>query len=130
MDILNCQDPLFVYKDHNYIAESVEAVGADSYRTGDRMSTLMFYLSSVQAGGLTVFPRLGVWARPSPGSAVLWDNINRDGTCDLAMLHGGCPVITGRKVVANKWIGSSANILRRKCGSAPDMQGDTHTTVL
>ena len=43
------QDPLFVYKDHNYIAESVEAVGSESYPTGDRMSTLMFYLSSVQA---------------------------------------------------------------------------------
>ena len=38
-----------MYKDHNYIAESVEAVGSESYPTGDRMSTLMFYLSSVQA---------------------------------------------------------------------------------
>ena len=54
------QDPLFVYKDHNYIAESVEAQGRDAYLTGDRMSTLMFYLTEVTAGGLTAFPRLGV----------------------------------------------------------------------
>lgn len=54
------QDPLFVYKDHNYIAESVEAKGSDAYLTGDRMSTLMFYLTEVQAGGFTAFPRLGV----------------------------------------------------------------------
>ena len=97
---------------------------------GGRQTTLMFYLSTVLAGGLTVFPSLGVWAEPSPGTAVVWDNMRRDGTCDLAMLHGGCPVIRGRKIVANKWIGSSANILRRKCGSVPDIQGDTHTTVL
>ena len=120
VDILNCQDPLFVYKDHNYIAESVEAVGADSYRTGDRMSTLMFYLSSVQAGGLTVFPRLGVSSSPQPGSALFWHNIMRDGWSDMAMLHGGCPVLLGRKIVANKWIREVANSLRRRCGSYPD----------
>ena len=79
-------------------------MGAASYSTGDRMSTLMFYLSEVQAGGFTVFPRLGVWSSPSPGSAVFWHNIQRDGWSDMAMLHGGCPVLLGRKIVANKWI--------------------------
>lgn len=49
-----------MYKDHNYIADSVEALGRDAYPTGDRMSTLMFYLTEVGAGGLTAFPRLGV----------------------------------------------------------------------
>ena len=49
-----------MYKDHNYIAGSVEAQGDAAYLTGDRMSTLMFYLTEVKAGGLTAFPRLGV----------------------------------------------------------------------
>ena len=57
------QDPLFVYKDHNYIAGSVEAQGSAAYLTGDRMSTLMFYLTEVTAGGLTAFPRLGLAVR-------------------------------------------------------------------
>ena len=38
----------------------MEAQGRDAYLTGDRMSTLMFYLTEVQAGGFTAFPRLGV----------------------------------------------------------------------
>ena len=84
------------------------------------MSTLMFYLSSVQAGGLTVFPRLGVWSRPRPGSAVFWHNIQRDGWSDMAMLHGGCPVLLGRKIVANKWIREVANCFHRRCGSQPE----------
>ena len=117
------QDQLCEYRD-----SSLLPVPSSGELTGGRLSTLMFYLSSVRAGGLTVFPRLGVWTRPSPGSALLWDNIRRDGTCDLAMLHGGCPVLLGRKVVANKWIGSSANILRRTCGSQPGSRGETDTT--
>ena len=84
------------------------------------MSTLMFYLSTVTAGGSTVFPRLGVGAQPSAGSAVFWHNIQRDGWSDMAMLHGGCPVLLGRKIVANKWIREVANSLRRRCGSSPD----------
>ena len=41
----------------------MEALGRDSYNTGDRMSTLMLYLSEVTAGGYTAFPRLGVAVR-------------------------------------------------------------------
>ena len=118
------QDQLCEYQDSTFLPVT------EDDPAGGRLSTLMFYLSSVRAGGLTVFPRLGVWARPSPGSAVLWDNIRRDGSCDLAMLHGGCPVLLGRKVVANKWIGSSANLLRRTCATQPGSEGDTDTTLL
>ena len=61
--LIGHQDPLFVYKKHDYIATSVEALGRDSYNTGDRMSTLMLYLTEVTAGGYTAFPRLGVAVR-------------------------------------------------------------------
>ena len=61
--LIGQQDPLFVYKKHDYIATSVEARGRDSYNTGDRMSTLMLYLTEVTAGGYTAFPRLGVAVR-------------------------------------------------------------------
>ena len=104
-----------MYKDHNYIAESVEAVGSESYRTGDRMSTLMFYLSSVQAGGRTVFPRVGAGVRPEAGSAVFWYNLQEDGQQSELSLHGACPTALGIKWVSNKWIREGAQIYRRPC---------------
>ena len=109
------QDPLFVYKDPNFIAKSIESTGPSSYNTGDRMSTLMFYLSDVTKGGYTAFPRLGVFSPPVKGSALFWHNIKRSGWSDMAMLHGGCPVLLGSKVVANKWVREVANIFHRKC---------------
>ena len=39
-------------------------------------ASLLLYLSSV-LGGATVFPHLGVTVRPSPGSAVFWNNLYR-----------------------------------------------------
>ena len=113
------QDPLYVYKDDKFIASSVEA--EESYPTGDRMSTLMLYLSDVRLGGRTAFPRLGVSVAPERGSAVLWHNIQPDGWSDMMMLHGGCPVILGRKVVANKWIREVANMFHRKCDTTPSI---------
>ena len=62
-------------QDADFVAQSVEASGRASYSTGDRMSTLMFYLSEVEAGGVTAFPRLGVAAKPERGAALLWHNI-------------------------------------------------------
>ena len=42
----------------------------------DSRASLLLYLSSV-LGGATVFPHLGVTVRPSPGSAVVWINLDR-----------------------------------------------------
>lgn len=108
-------DPMYVYKDSGFLAQSVEDPSRP-YNTGDRMSTLMFYVSEVQQGGNTAFPRLGVTVRPRRGSAVFWHNIDRDGFSDMHMLHAACPVLLGKKVVANKWFREVANQFHRKCG--------------
>ena len=112
------QDPMFVYKEPTFLAESVEAV--TPYLTGDRMSTLMYYLSDVTAGGVTAFPRLGVAAAPVQGAAIFWHNLRRSGAQDMAMLHGGCPVLLGSKMVANKWMREVAQALHRPCGLTVD----------
>ena len=114
------QDPMYVYKDSTFIAESVES--KVPYLTGDRMSTLMYYLSDVPAGGVTAFPRLGVAAKPELGAAIFWHNIKRSGASDMAMLHGGCPVVLGAKMVANKWMREVAQMQHRSCGLSPDDQ--------
>jgi len=58
---------------------------------------------------------IGVAIPPKRGSAVFWHNLKRSGQSDMAMLHGGCPVVLGSKWVANKWIREAANIFHRPC---------------
>ena len=105
------QDSMFIYKEPDHLAMSQD----NSYFTGDRMTTFMIYLSDVARGGWTAFPRLGIAVPPTRNAAVFWHNIKRSGRSDMAMLHGGCPVILGSKWVANKWVREAANIFKRKC---------------
>ncbi|XP_023345980.1 prolyl 4-hydroxylase subunit alpha-3-like [Eurytemora carolleeae] len=65
---------------------------------GDRMATFMGYLSSVQLGGNTVFPKIDVSISPERGSAAFWWNLSSNGVTDTDTVHGGCPVLVGSKV--------------------------------
>ncbi|XP_037070817.1 prolyl 4-hydroxylase subunit alpha-1-like [Pollicipes pollicipes] len=88
-DFLNLED--------SAVRESYLRVHPLQLEYGERIATVMIYLSSVLRGGRTVFPLLGVSLEPQPGSAVYWDNLRPDGTGDRRTLHAGCPVAFGYK---------------------------------
>lgn len=70
---------------------------------GNRIATVLIYLSTVD-GGATVFPHIGVRVEPRAGQAVFWHNLDESGQPIPRTLHAACPVISGSKWVANKWI--------------------------
>ncbi|KAL1400210.1 hypothetical protein pipiens_007630 [Culex pipiens pipiens] len=74
------------------------------FNMGNRLATLMYYLSDVEVGGGTVFPRLSLGVFPIKGSAIFWHNVHHNGNVDERMLHAGCPTLIGSKWVANIWI--------------------------
>ena len=69
---------------------------------GQRLTTVMIYLSDVEAGGRTVFTSAAVSVAPRAGSVLLWMNHRSDGSLDSRSFHTGCPVLVGSKWIANK----------------------------
>jgi len=66
---------------------------------GNRIATLIIYLSDVEQGGSTIFPTQNLHVHPCRGHAVFFSY------SDLTplSLHGGLPVIQGSKWIATKW---------------------------
>ncbi|MEC5384493.1 2OG-Fe(II) oxygenase [Uliginosibacterium sp. H3] len=71
---------------------------------GQRVSTMIMYLSDVEAGGETIFPDAGISVTPQKGSAVYFRYCNANGQIDPMTLHGGAPVQAGEKWIMTKWM--------------------------
>lgn len=71
-------------------------------RGGQRLATLVIYLSEPTRGGGTTFPDAGLEVAPVRGNAVFF-NYDRPHP-STRTLHGGAPVIEGDKWVATKWL--------------------------
>ena len=97
---------------------------------GNRAITVLMYLSDVEEGGQTEFPKgipafsldseearmlnvtkkcgeqqsMGFTLQPRKGSALVFHSTNVDGKYDDKSIHAGCTVLRGEKWSATKWI--------------------------
>lgn len=89
---------------------------------GNRVATVLIYLSNIEKGGETVFPyseakdfqlkddnwsdcaKTGYAVKPKKGDALLFYSLHPNASVDLSSYHGSCPVIEGEKWSATKWI--------------------------
>ena len=71
-------------------------------RGGQRVATIVMYLSEPEKGGGTVFPDIHLEVAPKKGNAVFFSYERPHPS--TRTLHGGSPVIAGEKWVATKWL--------------------------
>ena len=71
-------------------------------RGGQRVGTLVIYLSTPDGGGATTFPDVGLEVAPVRGNAVFFSYERAHPSTKT--LHGGAPVTAGEKWVATKWL--------------------------
>lgn len=103
------------YEPHFDYARKEEVNAFKDLGWGNRIATWLFYMSDVEAGGATVFPKINVALWPQKGSAAFWYNLHPSGEGDELTRHAACPVLTGSKWVANKWIHERNQEFRRPC---------------
>jgi prolyl 4-hydroxylase len=70
---------------------------------GNRTWTCMIYLNDGMEGGATRFTKIDYAVQPKAGMAVIWNNLNEDGSCNETTMHCGEPVTRGHKLIITKW---------------------------
>ncbi|WKY00172.1 hypothetical protein Q1695_014772 [Nippostrongylus brasiliensis] len=104
------------YDPHFDHARKEETKSFESLGTGNRIATVLFYMSQPVYGGGTVFTDIKSTVLPTKNDALFWYNLHKFGDGDVRTRHAACPVLVGVKWVSNKWIHERGNEIRRRCG--------------
>uniref|UniRef100_A0AC34GPH6 Procollagen-proline 4-dioxygenase n=1 Tax=Panagrolaimus sp. ES5 TaxID=591445 RepID=A0AC34GPH6_9BILA len=104
------------YDPHFDFARKEETKAFSDLGTGNRIATVLFYMTQPEMGGGTVFTELKTTVMPSKNDALFWYNLYRSGEGDMRTRHAACPVLLGVKWVSNKWIHEAGQEFRRPCG--------------
>ncbi|KAI8102424.1 hypothetical protein M9435_006025 [Picochlorum sp. BPE23] len=96
-----------------------DKVNTDVSHGGQRIATVLMYLSTPEEGGETVFPhaepkvegdewsecaKKGLAVKAKRGNALFFYSLKPDGKGDVRSTHGSCPTLKGEKYSATKWI--------------------------
>nr|CDJ87150.1 Prolyl 4-hydroxylase alpha-subunit and Tetratricopeptide TPR2 and Oxoglutarate iron-dependent oxygenase domain containing protein [Haemonchus contortus] len=110
------------YDPHFDFARKEEKNAFKTLNTGNRLATVLYYMTKPELGGATVFNHLGTAVFPSKFDALFWYNLMRSGEGDMRTRHAACPVLLGVKWVSNKWIHERGQEFTRPCGLDEDVQ--------
>ena len=92
------------YKPHvDYCAPGSKIAARFNAVGGQRAATLIVYLNTVELGGETILPKLGLEIAPVQGNALYYSYCDINGQVDPLTLHGGKPVLQGEKWAVTKW---------------------------
>lgn len=101
---------------HDYFHDTVNPQKSNG---GQRVATMLMYLTTVEEGGETVFPnsaekvdgaqwsecaKRGLAVKTMKGDALLFYSLKPDGETDPSSLHGSCATTKGEKWSATKWM--------------------------
>ena len=96
-----------------------QAYNQDPKKGGQRLATVLMYLTTPEEGGETVFPnadrkvtgdewsecaKAGMAVKAVRGDAVMFFSLTTEGKEDPTSLHGSCATTKGEKWSATKWI--------------------------
>ncbi|KAL4309097.1 hypothetical protein GQ457_01G023460 [Hibiscus cannabinus] len=111
IQVLRYERDQFYKPHHDYFSDRFNVM------RGQRIATMLMYLSDDVEGGETYFPKAGTGVcscggkivkglsiKPIKGDAVLFWSMGLDGQSDPDSLHGGCAVLSGEKWSATKWM--------------------------
>ncbi|VDM79588.1 unnamed protein product [Strongylus vulgaris] len=85
------------YDPHFDHARKEETESFKSLGTGNRVATVLFYMTEPRYGGGTVFTEVKSSVLPTKNDALFWYNLHKYGDGNVLTRHAACPVLLGEK---------------------------------